>query len=174
MDITSKSKLFDVLEAYPYLEAQIVNIAPPFQNLKNPVLRRTVGKLATLETVAQIGGMDATRLVNTLRRAVGQDELGTEAPDSFTIEIPKLGEDSPLWISGEPQFVVNGVELLRRGEVPLGKVNELLSQLDAERYILLVTDFEPAPILEAMQKQNRRVFQVVLPQDPTQHLTYIG
>ena len=82
MQITAKSKLFDVLEAYPFLEEQIVNIAPPFQNLKNPVLRRTVGKLATLETVAQVGGMDADRLVNTLRRAVGQDELQAEPPRS--------------------------------------------------------------------------------------------
>ena len=57
MEITSQSKLFDVLEAYPFLEEQIVNIAPPFQNLKNPVLRRTVGKIATLEKVAQVGGM---------------------------------------------------------------------------------------------------------------------
>jgi hypothetical protein len=29
MEITSQSKLFDVLEAYPVLEAQIVNLARP-------------------------------------------------------------------------------------------------------------------------------------------------
>jgi len=58
MEITSQSKLYDVLAAYPELEAQIVKIAPPFKNLKNPVLRRTVGRIATLEKVAQIGGMD--------------------------------------------------------------------------------------------------------------------
>jgi hypothetical protein len=174
MEITRKSKLFDVLEAYPFLEAQIVNIAPPFQNLKNPVLRRAVGKLATLEAVAQIGGMDVTRLVNTLRRAVGQDELAADSADHFTIEIPPLAEDDPSWIAGEPQFIVNGIELLKRGEVPLGKVNELLSQLDPERYILLITDFEPSPIIEAMHKQNRQVYHRVHPQDASQRLTYIG
>jgi hypothetical protein len=174
MEITSNSKLFDVLEAYPFLEAQIVNIAPPFKNLKNPVLRRTVGKLATLETVAQIGGMDVTRLVNTLRRAVGQMELQSDSPDQLSIELPALEEDAPSWITGEPQFIVNGVDLLRRGEVPLGKVNELLTQLDPDRYILLLTDFEPTPIQEAMQKQNRRVYHRVMPHDSTQHLTYIG
>lgn len=174
MDITSKSKLFDVLEAYPFLEAQIINIAPPFQNLKNPVLRRTVGKLATLETVAQIGGMDVTRLVNTLRRAVGQDELAADTTDRITIEVPPLEEDAPPWITGEPQFIVNGVDLLRRGEVPLGKVNDLLTQLDPDRYILLVTDFEPSPIMEAMQKQNRRVYHKTHALNETQHLTYIG
>lgn len=174
MEITSKSKLFEVLEAYPFLEAQIINIAPPFQNLKNPVLRRTVGKLATLETVAQIGGMDVTRLVNTLRRAVGQDELETDISHLSVIEVPALAEDDPPWIAGEPQFIVNGTALLQRGEVPLAKVNGLLNQLDPDRFILLFTDFEPTPIIDAMQKQNRRIYHRVSSDNENQHLTYIG
>ena len=172
MDITAKSKLFDVLEAYPFLEAQIINIAPPFQNLKNPILRRTVGKLATLETVAQIGGMDVTKLVNTLRLAVGQDQLGP-VDEHFTVELPPVTENDPPWIGGEPQYIVNGMQLLQRGEVPLGKVNELLGQLDPDRFILLVTNFEPTPILEAMQKQNRSVFHKLHPSEANRYLTFI-
>ncbi|MFZ5807641.1 MAG: hypothetical protein ACOY16_00015 [Chloroflexota bacterium] len=118
--------------------------------------------------------MDVNKLVNTLRRAVGQEELAADSADRFTIEIPPLAEDDPSWIAGEPQFIVNGIELLRRGEVPLGKVNELLTQLDPDRYILLVTDFEPTPIMEAMQKQNRCVYHRIGPDNETQHLTFIG
>ena len=65
MEITSRSKLLDVLKAYPFLEEQIVEIAPPFKNLRNPILRRTVGQLATIEQVAQIGNIDVVDLVNT-------------------------------------------------------------------------------------------------------------
>jgi hypothetical protein len=172
MEITSQSKLFDVLKAYPSLQAQIINIAPPFQNLKNPVLRKTVGKIATLEMVAQIGGMNVDKLVNTLRRAVGQDELTAKAESHFTVAIPRV-EDDPQWIAGEPQFTINGTEMLQRGEVPLGKVNELLGQLEADGYILLVTNFEPVPILEAMQKQSRKVFHKSHPDRPAQWLTFI-
>jgi hypothetical protein len=64
--------------------------------------------------------------------------------------------------------------LLQRGEVPLGKVNELLTQLDPDRYILLVTDFEPTPIMEAMQKQSRRIYHRVSSDNENQHLTYVG
>jgi hypothetical protein len=52
MEITSHTKLLELLNEYPALEEQIINIAPPFKNLKNPVLRRTVGQLATLAQVA--------------------------------------------------------------------------------------------------------------------------
>lgn len=172
MEITSQSKLFDVLEAFPFLEAQIVNIAPPFQNLKNPILRRTVGKLATLEKVAQIGGMDVDKLVNTLRRAAGQAEIEPGSTAPLVVNVPKA-EDDPDWISGEPQFTVDGVALLQHGEVPLGKINELLRQLTIGRFILLVTNFEPTPIIEAMQKQNLKVFHKIHPDNDQQHLTFI-
>ncbi len=172
MDITRESKLFDVLEAYPFLEAQIVNIAPPFQNLKNPVLRRTVGKIATLEKVAQIGGVDVNNLVNTLRRAAGQGELAAQTAAPITVEIPRQVND-PAWIAGSPQFTLNGVELLQRGEVPIGRVNQLIGQLAAGGYILLLTNFEPIPILDAMQKQSRKVFHKTHPDDPSQWLTFI-
>ncbi len=172
MEITSHSKLFDVLEAYPALEAQIVNIAPPFRNLKNPVLRRTVGKLATLEKVAQVGGMDADRLVNTLRRAAGQAELGAEPAASLSVDIPQ-DADIPAWAGGRPQFTIDGTALLQRGEVPLGRVNELLGQLAPGGHIVLVTDFAPAPILDAMQIQHRETFHTANPADPAQHLTFI-
>lgn len=172
MEITSRSKLFDVLEAYPSLEAQIVNIAPPFKNLTNPVLRRTVGKLATLEQVARIGGMNVDRLVNTLRRAVGQEELSAEPAAPLAVTVPP-GDDDPEWARARPDHVVDGSELLRRGEVPLGRVNELLGELPPGGLILLVTDFEPSPILDALRKQNRKAYHKLHPDQPGQHLTFI-
>ena len=173
MEITSHSKLLDVLEAYPELESQIVKIAPPFKNLQNPVLRRTVGRLATLEKIAQIGGMDVNRLVNTLRKAAGQEELNSQPAASLEVIIDRSSSD-PDWITGSPQYTINGTELLQRGEVPLGTVNELLQKLEPSRYLLLVTNFEPTPILDALQKQNRWVFHKVSDEEGLQHLTFIG
>ncbi|PKO02075.1 MAG: hypothetical protein CVU43_09660 [Chloroflexi bacterium HGW-Chloroflexi-5] len=173
MEITGSSKLLDVLQTYPELEEQLINIAPPFKNLQNPVLRRTVGSLVNLDKVAQIGGMDATRLVNTLRRHVGQSELLEASEQIKKVEIPRTTED-PDWISGEPQFVVNGTQLLQQGEVPLGKVNQLLTQLSPNRYLLLLTNFSPTPIMDAVQKQNMRVFSKVNPQKADEFLTFIG
>lgn len=170
MEITRRSRLTDVLRAYPFLEEQIIDIAPPFKNLRNPVLRRTVGQLATVESVAQIGNMDVVDLVNTLRRLAGQGELAA-APGPLTA--PALEAGAPAWIVDEPSYVVNGTELLDAGEVPLERVNELLAGLPPNGYILLVTNFEPAPIVEAMQKQRRPVHHRVESAEG-RHFTYIG
>lgn len=171
MEITSKSKLFDVLKEYPDLEDKIINIAPTFKNLKNPVLRRTVGQLATLDKVAQIGNIEGIDLVNTLRREIGQPEISAEA--KIEISIPENTDDDPDWIIGEPQHIVNGTEMLQRGEVPLNHVNELLETLHEDGFILLLTDFEPIPIMDAMRQKDRDVYHKTHPNDDDQHLTYI-
>lgn len=172
MEITAQTKLFDVLEAYPALESQIINIAPPFKNLQNPVLRRTVGKLANLEQVAKIGGMDVDKLVNTLRRAVGQEELSAASEGTISVDV-SIDANDPPWISEKPGVVVNGTELLANGEVPLGHINDLLAKIPPGSVILLVTEFFPSPIIDAMKKQDRMVHHKVDAKNPLRHLTFI-
>lgn len=171
MEITGRSKLFDVLKEYPSLEEKIVNIAPAFKNLQNPVLRRTVGQLATLEKVAQIGNLDVIELVNLLRKEVGQPEIQADAKAEFSI--PEKSAEDPDWIAGEPQYIINGTEMLQRGEVPLHRVSELLGTLSQDGFILLLTDFEPTPIIDAMRKRDRIVHHKVHLNYSDQHLTFI-
>lgn len=172
MEITSQTKLFDVLEIYPELEEQIIKIAPPFRNLRNPVLRKTVGKLSTIEKVAEVGGMNVLQLVNTLRRAAGQSELVLQPSEEFRISLPREVTD-PEWTAGEPAFTLNGDEMLARGEVPLGVINEHLQKMTGGEFLLLVTAFLPSPIVDAMVKQEREVFSKAHPLDGSKFLTFI-
>ena len=41
----------ELLEAYPELEDVLIGIAPPFKKLKNPILRKTVAKVATIKHI---------------------------------------------------------------------------------------------------------------------------
>ncbi|RKY56673.1 MAG: hypothetical protein DRP93_00900, partial [Candidatus Neomarinimicrobiota bacterium] len=52
MIITPKSKLMQVLEAYPELEDKLIAYIPVFKDLKNPILRKTIAKIATMQQVA--------------------------------------------------------------------------------------------------------------------------
>lgn len=172
MEITGRSKLLEVLKAYPQLEEQIIAVAPPFKNLRNPILRRTVAQLATVEQVAQIGGMDAGELVRILRRAAGLEELPAGPVQAF-VPPPRAAGD-PEWIEGAPAHVVDGVALLRDGIVPVQRVNEILAKQPAGAFILLTTDFKPAPIIDAMEKSGRKVYHKMAPHAENLHLTYIG
>ncbi|MBD3226004.1 MAG: DUF1858 domain-containing protein [Caldithrix sp.] len=169
MNIQPNTKLFDVLEAYPHLEEKIMSLAPPFKNLKNPVLRKTVGKLATLEKAARIGEIDVTEFVNTLRREIGEPEMSNvQEEPSITWQ-----KGEPEWIKGQPFDIIDGIVMLSQGEHPLGKINQLMQSADAGQFVLLKTNFQPIPLIEEMQKQNYEVFHKIDPQNQEQHFTFI-
>jgi len=65
-----------MIEAYPELESVLVEMAPAFAKLRNPVVRRTVAKVATLEQAAKIGGINLRTMILRLRNVTGQS-----APD---------------------------------------------------------------------------------------------
>ena len=67
--ITPTTKVAGLLESWPELEPVLVAQAPAFRRLKNPVLRRTVARVATLEQAAGVGGVAVRDLVAALRRA---------------------------------------------------------------------------------------------------------
>ncbi|MFI4941789.1 MAG: DUF1858 domain-containing protein [Burkholderiales bacterium] len=50
--ITPATKVADLLESWPELEEVLIAQAPAFRRLRNPVLRRTVARVATLEQEA--------------------------------------------------------------------------------------------------------------------------
>jgi len=42
-----------------------------------------------------------------------------------------------------------------------------------EEHLLLITDFEPTPMIDAVKMQKRETFHKVDPLDANRHLTYI-
>jgi len=168
MEIKANSKLFDILNIYPQLEGKIMDLAPPFKNLKNPVLRKTVGKLATVDKVARIGNMEVSDLVNTLRREVGQAEIR-----SAVVQEIDWQEGEPEWIKGEPHLTIDGTEILSRGEHPLQKVNQLMRDLKKNDFIVLGTNFKPIPLIDEMEKQKYEVYFKTVKDQADQYLTFI-
>lgn len=73
--ITPKTKISDLLDAYPQLEDVLISLAPPFTKLRNPLLRKTIGRVTSLSQAAAVGGLKVEELVNVLRKETGQSEL---------------------------------------------------------------------------------------------------
>jgi uncharacterized protein len=66
MDLSPKTKVNDLLNQYPFLKDFLVKLNPEFKMLDNPVMRKTVGRLASLGKVAMIGGMDVKKLLDDI------------------------------------------------------------------------------------------------------------
>ncbi len=148
MIISPESKIGDLLDAYPEAEAALIAVAPKFKALKNPVLRRTVAKVATLEQAARVADMPVNELVRSLRRALGQDAGG----------LAKVDGDAPDWIADGAKREFDADAMLAKGETPVGKVSEALAGMVAGEALLVRSTFQVAPLIDAMKAKGHEVF----------------
>ena len=65
--ITPETKVATLLECFPELEEVLIGLAPPFKKLRNPVLRKSVAKVASLRQAAAVGRVPIEQMINLLR-----------------------------------------------------------------------------------------------------------
>lgn len=141
--ITPKTKVLELLEAYPELEDVLIGMVPAFSKLKNPILRKTVARITTLQQAAQVGRINLDQLINTLRNAVGQDNM-VIATDTVRESV-----ELPDWIHQLPLFKeLDARPMLEAGEHPVGQVLEDLRKMPAGSRYLLIASFLPAPLID--------------------------
>ena len=152
--ITPATKVAELLESWPELEPVLVAQAPAFRRLKNPVLRRTVARVATLEQAAGVGGVAVRDLVAALRRAAGLDDAPPDKAGPLEAGAAALPPD---WVSaGRVVVTVDAEALLDAGEVPLPVVNEKARNLGPGELLRIDSGFRPAPLVESLSKQGFR------------------
>jgi uncharacterized protein (DUF2249 family) len=152
LDITPDTKIGGMLENYPQLEQILIEISPTFAKLKNPLLRRTVAKIATLRQAAEIGHVPMGTLINRLRLAAGMSES-----DNTIEENKSCGQAD--WI--DPAKIVKTFDarpILERGEHPLNYVMKDLKVLPDGTLYELITPFIPAPLIDAAKQKGFKAY----------------
>jgi hypothetical protein len=152
--ITPKTKVGELLDSYPQLESLLIELSPVFARLRNPVLRRTVARVATLQQASAIGGLKVDELVNRLRKEAGQNEFSGDAEN-----IGYLETESPSWFD-EQKIVIrfDATPLINAGENPMSRIFSTFQPLQPGEIAELTTPFLPAPILDQFREKGNSVF----------------
>lgn len=146
--ISPRTKILQLIEAYPQLEENLISYVPAFKKLKNPVLRKTVAKVATLQQAASIGNVKIEDLINLLRKEVGQD-MCEEASGSVYIK------KKPDWFNENlVKKDLDAREMLARGEHPVALVMADLNVLENNSIYKLTAPFLPAPLIDKATSIN--------------------
>jgi len=113
MNLSAKTKIDDLLKEYPFLLEFFVNKSPKFSHLKNPIMRKTIGKVATLNQVASVGKIDLDELLGDIAR-----EVRGKTGQTLTIKQDDLSEATePLSDPGARQEALKGIiRDLHKGE----------------------------------------------------------
>jgi len=158
LDITPSVKVHDLLEAYPDLEDVLIGIAPPFKKLKNPILRRSVAKVATLKHISSVANVPLTELINRLRKCVGQAEI------EATYDQEDYLQAQPDWYSAENISVsIEEAALGNEDKLTLARVLTEAKNLKKGDIIELVTTFLPAPGIDILKSKGYSVWSVQKP-----------
>jgi len=141
--ITPRTTIFDLLEAYPQLENVLIEAAPPFKKLKNPILRKTIARITSLSQAAIIGGVSVDTLIHTLRSEVGQESVEIVAEQSqYVISMPN-------WYADERVVqTIDTREMLERGEHPVHMVFAELQKMSEGQIVKIIAPFVPAPLID--------------------------
>ena len=140
--ITPKTKVLELIETYPQLEDILIEIAPAFKKLKNPILRKTVAKIATLQQAAAIGNIKTEELINRLRKEVGQENITSDAGVQYNYI-------KPDWFSEDKiSKRLNASEMLAAGEQPVNQVIADLHHLESGEIYELKAPFLTAPLID--------------------------
>jgi DUF438 domain-containing protein len=84
MDIGANTKIDSLLKEYPFLEDFLIRLSPKFKGLKNPIMRKTLGKVATLSKIADIGGLDLDNFLAALTKEIDRQTGKAATPDGST------------------------------------------------------------------------------------------
>ena len=150
MAITPETKIGDFLAAHPDQQEALIARVPEFARLRNPVLRRTVAKLATVDHAARMAGLPTAELVRFLR------ELAGEATETAAADAPvAVKEPRPDWARpAAVRSTLNADVLLAEGGHPLARVRRALLTLAPGETMQLLSPFRPEPLLDQFRQEG--------------------
>jgi len=146
--ITPKTKVLQLIEAYPQLEEVLIEYVPAFKKLKNPILRNTVAKVASLQQAAAVGNVKVEDLINLLRKNVGQDLFTENAGVVYNTQ-------QPGWFNEQlVQKELDAKVMLAAGEQPVNQVMTDLKDMPKGSIYKLIAPFLPAPLIDKATSLN--------------------
>jgi hypothetical protein len=153
--ITPDSRLGELLERWPALEEVLLALSPHFRALRNPVLRRTIARVATLRQVSSVSGVSLGVLIERLRAGAGL------APAPVAEESGGPPPERPAWAAEGPATRSHDArQAIEAGEHPLPRVMADLAGLAGDDVYQLLTPFVPAPLVDMARGKGFEAFSV--------------
>lgn len=149
IDITPNTKVAELLRDYPQLEDTLQQLSPAFAALKNPVLRRTVAKVTSLQQAAKVGGLAISDMVNRLRLEAGLGDLQQiEELDAAEASVSGYVPASPIVSTLDVRPIIDA------GDQPRDAVLQMAQELGDDECMELISPFPPVPLIDALRKRG--------------------
>ena len=137
MKLSPDTKVNDLLKKYPFIKEFLVELDSHFKALENPLLRKTLGRVATLSKVAMIGGIELNKLLAEIAGAI-KDKTGQD------VEIEGIQKSEVITDPDQRiEALKNIIKDLHKGE----DIKKL-----KQRFLSLIRDVAPSEIANMEQR----------------------
>ncbi len=126
MTITPKTTVHTLLKEHPFLLDFLAAYNPEFKKLTNPVLRRTMGRMATLDSVAELGNVPLNQLMNDLAAEI-EKQTGARPP---VADVPGVDTVDPARLD-ELAAIVADLHAGKTAEEVKPRFEELIADVEA-------------------------------------------
>lgn len=150
-NITPATKVAELLRHYPELEDSLMQFSPAFAALKNPVLRRTVAKVTSLQQAAKVGNADIVEMINCLREQAGLPKLeeGMHAGEgTHHASFSNMAPATPV------TFTLDVRPIIDAGGHPKDEVLSQAQMLKPGECMEFIAPFPPVPLLDVLNKRG--------------------
>lgn len=151
LDINLQTKVAEMLTHYPELEEVLLELSPSFTKLKNPILRNTIARVATLKQISEIAGLNPGEMISTLRKSANlrPANINTTEHNSFTPQ--------PEWVNENSVVETFDIcPILDEGKNPMKQIIDKAESLSTEQILRIITPFIPSPIIDILRAKEYR------------------
>lgn len=148
MIINSKTKVSQLITAYPMAIELLIEVNSNFSKLRNPFLRKLLASRVNLSDAAKIGGADVNSILKKLHEAGLEVELN-------------LGENYHQNIINQSnsymsdRITLDVRPILEKGVDPFNIIMDTIKKMDTEKQeLLIINTFEPIPIINILKKKG--------------------
>jgi DUF438 domain-containing protein len=162
MEISPRTKVSDIIGKYPFLREFLVTLNPEFKLLENPIMRNTIGRIATLNKAAMIGGMEVNKLLDDL---AGEIRAKTGEIVSVSRLGGKSGEEDRISVLKE---IIRGLHKGKDVEDQKKRFQELIKDVApweiAQMEQQLISEGMPESEIKSLCEVHVQVFREALEQ----------
>lgn len=166
MKITPQTKIIDIIRAHPQIIEVLASYNSRFELLRNPIMRRTFARLATVEHASKVAGVSLTELVKLLNNAIGEkvseEDIVEEKGDNKQAGIPvkDIIEQNQV-----KTIKLDVRDIMKKGEEPFNIIMHTVANLNKGEALILETIFEPVPLYDVLKKRGFEHYTEALAHD---------
>ena len=145
--VTAETTIARALAADPDLVDRLVAFNPVFRKLRNPILRRTMARLASFADAARVAGVPLQALLD-VANGTHAETPPNASPRGAGVQAV-VAPAAPNWVETFDRAVAVSLDvrpLLSSGEDPFAKIMSVVAKFAPGAVLVLDAPFDPAPL----------------------------